>query len=228
MKWFKHDCDMSSDLKIQSLISQHGLEGYAIWNLTLELLGREGHAGLISSELDWRSALLLSTGLDRNEATTNKLNTVLDSMAKIGLISAKNLKSNNLSIPKFKKRVDEYTKRMLRENYGETPDTIRTESEQTTDTLHVDKKRIEKIITEYIRLKGWNEKDLVRSDYARINKASQILLTRAFGDVSLVIEGMGWIDKTNLKLWSLELLSKLWADFMKNRDKGKGAMDKEL
>ena len=40
MKWFKHDCDMHTDLKVQALYAKHGCEGYIVWIICLELLGK--------------------------------------------------------------------------------------------------------------------------------------------------------------------------------------------
>lgn len=123
MKWFKHDVDMTLDLKIQEVLAQHGLEGYAIWCMTLELLGREAPESAISCikrVRNWKKALLFLSQI-KKEARLDK---ILETFAKIGLIDRNAFKKGDLYIPKFASRVDEYTQRKLGRISGQNPVTV--------------------------------------------------------------------------------------------------------
>src|SRR3990167_11404571 len=109
MRWFKHDCDMHTDLKIQTLMEKHGTDGYAIWVICLELLGKEGKKGLLNSKSGWQNGLLKVVGWSDN----GKLISILKTMAELNLINPKSLKYGNLYVPKFIKRADDYTMRLL-------------------------------------------------------------------------------------------------------------------
>ncbi len=134
MRWFKHDCDMHTDLKIQALLSEHGLEGYAIFNLCLELVGKEGSRGKLMSKTMWQDGLLEVFARSDDGMGKVKLNKILMYLAQIDLISSKSFKYGHLHIPNFTKRIDDYTARQ-----------IRTMSEPDTDKVlpDIDKNRTE-------------------------------------------------------------------------------------
>ncbi len=209
MRWFKHDCDMHTDLKIQNLIAKHSTDGYTIWVLCLELLGKEGKKGLLNSKSGWQNGLLKVVGWSDN----GKLTTILETMAELNLINSKSLKYGNLYVPKFIKRADDYTTRLLRTN-----------SEQDTNNVCVDKNRIEQIRTEYIRIKGYSLKNLSKNDYGRLGKAIKTLLERTKGEVEPIIKGLAWISKQNYS-WTLETLDKKWIEFTANPQTPKGGAE---
>ena len=180
-------------------MEKHGLEGYAIWNLCLELLGKEGKKGILNSKSGWKNGLCKVIGWSDN----GKLNSILDTMGELNLINIKSLKYGNLYIPKFNKRLDDYTARLLRTN-----------PEQTTEKVTLEQNRIEQIRIEYIRHKGLDIKNFFPDDYARTAKAIKTLVFKAGGKDELVLEALEWISKQRYE-WSLETLIKQWATFMK-------------
>jgi len=48
MQYFKHDCDMSQDVKVKRVIRKFGADGYYLYNIVLELITRN-----VSSEKPW-------------------------------------------------------------------------------------------------------------------------------------------------------------------------------
>lgn len=198
MRWFKHDCDMHTDLKVQILIKKHGVEGYGIYNLCLEMVGQQGKKGKIEGQLRWREAILKMAGWSDN----GKLDKIINTMAEVRLICPKSLKYGNLSIPKFIKRADDYTTRKLR-----------TLSEQDTDNVRVDKKRIEKIREEYIKAKGFRLTDFSSDDFARTGKAIKTLINKAGGEDTQVIEAIKWASKQSWCDWTLETVIRRWLSF---------------
>ncbi|HCJ67019.1 MAG TPA: hypothetical protein DHV62_06770 [Elusimicrobia bacterium] len=199
MKWFKHDCDMHTDLKIQSLLEKYGLEGYALWNLCLELLGKEGHKGRLNTKSGWKNALLKISGWSAN----GKIDEILNVMGELSLICPKSLKCGNLYIPKFIKRTDDYTQRKLRTN-----------SEQSTDNVRVDKNRIDKIRTEYIKIKGLDINNFSIDDFSRTAKAIKTLLIKSKFKDDLVIRSIEWASRQKWCDWTLETIIRRWPDYM--------------
>ena len=206
MKWFKHDVDMYTDFKIRTLIDKHGAEGYAIWILCLEFLGKEGEKKSkqgkrwsLDGETRWKEHLLNVVKWEAN----GKLDHILETLADLKLICSKSLKYGNLYSPNFKERADEYTRRQLR-----------TMSEQDTDKVVLDKIRIDKIRIEYIKHKGLDIKNFFPDDFSRTAKAIKNLVSKAGGNDNLVLEGLTWISQQPYN-WELETLLKKWADFMK-------------
>ena len=213
MKWFKHDCDMHTDLKIQSLMEKYGLEGYAIWNLFLEMIGKEGKKGKIESQLRWREGLMKIIGWSDN----SKLNNIINYMGELNLICSKSLKYGNLYIPKFIKRADDYTLRQLRTN-----------SEQTPNKLHVDKIRIDKIILHYIAEKGWEESiktnPSLQTDIFKRNVrgAKQLLIVANDDEIAKkTISAMAKEYKEKNLSWTLETVIKHFAEFSIQKPKVK-------
>jgi hypothetical protein len=193
MKWFKHDCDMHTDLKIQNLIEKHGLEGYAIWNLCLEMVGKEGSKGKIDGQLRWRQLISKVAGWSDN----GKIDKIINTMASLDLICRKSLKYGNLYIPKFIKRADDYTSRKLR-----------TQSEHPTDKVHLDK-IIDKIRKEK-RID--NTPDIPLSYfYKRYGKAAKELLMLSGQDVDVACKAIDWVSgwcKEKGLNWELETVNK--------------------
>lgn len=201
MKWFKHDTDMHTDLKIQNLIEKHGAEGYAIFNLCLEMVGKEGTKGKIDGRLRWKQLICKVVGWSDN----GKLESIINSMAELGLICSKSLKYGNLHIPKFTKRADDYTMRKLRTN-----------SEYSTDNVHLDKNRIDKIRIEYAKLRGLDINNFQSDDFARTAKAIKTLVIKSKFNDNLVIKSIAWAANQTWCDWTLETIIRRWPDFMKN------------
>lgn len=200
MKWFEHDVDMHTDLKIQNLMEKYGLEGYAIWCLCLEMVGKEGEKGRLMVQTRWQQGLLKITGW----SDKGRLDEIINFMAEIKLICSKSLKYGNLYIPNFIKRIDDYAKRKLR-----------TTSEQDTEKIALPYNTRHNITIHYIQLKGWEEKNLVSTDYSLINKGINKLWARSGGDEKKIMEGLDWLAKKNWDNWSILALDKWWAEFMK-------------
>lgn len=203
VKWFKHDCDMHTDLKIQALIDKYDTNGYAIYNLCLEILGEQGKKARLSADLCWKVALAKTF----SKVDSQVMDEILEFMGRINLICPKSLKKGELYIPKFIKRLDDYTSRK-----------IRTMSEHSTDNVHLDKSRVDKIRIEYIRVKNYDISSFLPNDYARVHRAIKTLLIKAKGSAEDVIAGLGWINTQRYE-WTLETLIRKWPDFMLYHDK---------
>lgn len=79
----------------------------------------------------------------------------------------------------------------------------------------------------YIKLKGWDIKNLVRSDFARITKASSLLFERSGRNLDLAMESLLWGSRLNWSGWSLEYVLKNWAEFMKQKNQDVPAASRE-
>ena len=212
MKWFKHDTDMHADLKIHILIEKHGLEGYGIWNLCLEMVGQQGKKGRIDGQLRWRQLLLKVAGWSEQ----GKLDNILSTMAEVKLICPKSFKYGNLFIPKFMKRGDDYTMRKLRSEFG-----------QATNNVHVDKKRteeirkeqIQRIVDEYIKLKDWDnsDKDMVSYIYKRsVKTAKNLALIAKERDIEALKWLAGLLNEKGLD-WTLDTIVAWLPKFFKSK-----------
>ena len=208
MKWFKHDVDMHTDFRMIELIQKHGAEGYAVWNLCLEFLGKEGEKLAsenrkfqLNSGKNWKNHIQRVANLDNK-----KVEEILETLAELKLICHKSLKRGALYSVGFEKRADDYTTRKLR-----------TMSEQDTNNVHLEKNRLDKIRIEYIKAIGLEESHLKTDDYGRIHKAIKNLVIKADQKDDLVIAGIHWITEISAGKWSwtLETLLKKWPEFMK-------------
>ena len=197
MRWFKHDCDMHTNLKIQNLIDKEGAEGYAVWCLCLEMVGKEGKIGRIDGQKRWKKGLLKVF----QWTDEGRLDKILNTLAEIRLINPKSLNYGNLHIPEFKKRGDDYYRRQLR-----------TLSEESSP--RIEQNRIDKIRREYTRLTGLDLKDFKSDDFARTGKAIKTLISKADGNDEKVLGALEWISKQDFH-WTLETLIKKWVEAVK-------------
>lgn len=126
MKWFKHETDAYTSLKVQILVNHFGLEGVGYYWCCLELVGREGKNFKIKAEKDWKNHFKKFLGID-----DEKQNKILSLLADKDFIDKKGLNKGDLFIPKLAERADEYTKR------------VRRLSEHSTDNVPVEEKRLE-------------------------------------------------------------------------------------
>lgn len=135
MKWFKHETDAHTNLKLQVVIEKFGMAAYGYYWVCDEIIGLQGENFQIKSSKSWKNYLKKMTGVDYS-----KQEEYLDFFGEMNLIDRKALKKGHLSIPKLEERSDDYTKR------------LRRESEPTTVNVHLEEKREEENKTEEIRL----------------------------------------------------------------------------
>lgn len=131
MKWFKHETDAHTNLKLQSVVDKFGLEAYGFYWVCVELVGLQGEKFRLKTEKSWKNYLkkMIGIELERQE-------TFLEFFGEINLIDKKALILGTLYIPKLGERADEYTKR------------VRRVSEHTTDNVPLEEKRREEIRTD--------------------------------------------------------------------------------
>ena len=104
MKWFKHYSDAYSNLKLQNVLIEQGLEGYGLYWLILEIVAQQSDKTFtIDESKNWKSALLFYSRI-----APEKLDLILENMVKNKLIVIKN---NTLCVPKMAEYADEYTKK---------------------------------------------------------------------------------------------------------------------
>ncbi len=139
MKWFKHDTDMHTDIKVQNLVDKCGFEAYGIYNLCLEMVGKEGKRYRLDGRLRWRQLILKVT----QWSDEGRLDTIINTMAELRLICPKALKYGNLYIPKMKSRVDEYTQRNIGSKSGVSRDNIGAKN-NTTEYNRIEKEKNKK------------------------------------------------------------------------------------
>ena len=217
IKWFKHDTDASSDIRIVRLERQFGAEGYAIFFKLLEIVGREGDQGRISFVKYPKFVISEDLKID-----SKKFEEILKFMGKIHLCCNKSLKRNVLYFPKFKDRVDNYTARVLRKY------------EQTSNNVPLEKNRIDKNRTDkeeehslgpesrsevsnlYVKLSGMNKNNMVKSDWSRINMNLNKLYVRTNRDVNMMKEAIYWQSEQGYN-WTLETVLKKFPDFLNSR-----------
>jgi len=213
MKWFEHDVDMHTDLKVQHLIEKHGLEGYAIWCLCLEFVGKEGRNGRLDGQTRWLDGLLRSTQWSGNGESVKRLKSIIQTLSDVRLICPKSFKYGNLKIPNFIKRADNYEKRKQRKMFEQNTANVPPHN----ITLH--NITIQHIRSEYAHLKNLSLDEFVGSDYARTGKAIKNLIGRAKGNEAEIIEGLHWASKQKWCDWTLETLDRKWLDFKASKAK---------
>ena len=84
--------------------------------------------------------------------------------------------------------------------------------------IRTDKNRVDKIRTEYIRLKGWLGQTFDRSFYGRTGKAIGKLCVLTDQD-SEIIDCLNWTNKKWTDMWTLETCIKKWQDFQASKHK---------
>ena len=208
MKWFKHDCDMHTNLKVQELIEKEGVTGYAIWVLCLEMVGKEGKRGRIDGQKRWQKGLKkVFPRLDEGD-----IERILKVLGEVRLINPKALNYGNLYIPEFTKRGDDYTRRK-----------VRRESEQSLP--RIDKKRIDKTIGAFAHAKGWlidKNPALQTEVYRRHCRPAKQLLLAVESNVDRaceIIRAAAKFFKEKDWQWTLETVMKYLPEFNKQNVK---------
>lgn len=138
MKWFKHETDAHTNLKLQAVIDKFGLEAYAYYWMCVELVALQGENFTISSSKLWKVYLKKISGLE-----LEKQELFLQYFSSLSLIDEKALKKADLFIPKLAERSDDYTNKVRRKSVHST-DIVRTQSEHGTDNVPLEEKRTEK------------------------------------------------------------------------------------
>lgn len=203
MKWFQHQTHSHTDLALRDIMADFGMEGYGFYWICLELIGQQGDNYRLNGVKSWQKALKDISKLD-----DKKIDKLLNRFSELNLICRKSMNKGELYIPKMKNYSDDYTKK------------IRRVSEHSTDNVHVDKIRIDKIIQEYIRVKNWDksikENPLLLTDiYKRNCRIAKSLILMANND-SLVIKAMeNMAAQYNEKKlsWTLETVAKHYLEF---------------
>jgi len=138
MKWLRHNSDSYCNLKMQILISKHGMTGYGIFWVCCELVAQQGEGYRLTKDKNWKEALCSIAKVD-----ILTLNTVLQELATNRLIDATALKQGDLFLPKMEEYVDETTRRKNREIRSDSVDTTAKSvgSAATNDTKRDDTKR---------------------------------------------------------------------------------------
>lgn len=126
MKWFKHETDAHSNLKLQGLIDKFGLEGYGYYWSCLELIGKSGEEYKVKSTKDWMLYFKKFLNIE-----IEKQIKILDYLSEKNLIDKAELGKGNLHAPKLAERCDEYT------------DKVRRKSGQGRDNVRLEENRIE-------------------------------------------------------------------------------------
>lgn len=232
MRWFKHDVDMHTDFKIRELIEKHGIEGYAIWSLCLELIGKEGvkiskngstkvGRWCLNGQRRWKHHLLNIC----QWSDEGKLDAILLTLADLGLICSKSLKYGTLYVPNFRNRADDYTSRIVRTVY-----------EQGSDNVHLEQNRTDKIRREemvaiqehYVEKKGYNREHLTNSDWLRFSKGAKLLFLKA-GSVEEAKRAIDWVAEQSYIDWTIETAVKKFPDYFKTLKTGSVAeLEKQL
>jgi hypothetical protein len=115
MKWFRHNSDSYTNLKMQKVISEFGMDGYAVFWLLCELVAQQGEDYSLPKNKGWLDALTLITRKRRDY-----LHRITQCLHENNLIF---ISEEKMSIPKMSEYSDDYTKR------------VRRVSEQSTDKV---------------------------------------------------------------------------------------------
>lgn len=191
MKWFQHQSDSNSNLKLLKLQKIFGIEGYGFYWLVAELVAQQGINYTISKDKDWQDWLNL-----RSNLPIEKINALLEKMAEFDLINKKEFEKGNLSIPQMAEYSDDYTNR------------VRRVSEQGSHSVRKDKIRIDKniympILQEFAKQKGIEK--LTSSFFVRNTEVAKRLSEYPLDKIK---EVMVWLGKHADFKWTLESVEK--------------------
>lgn len=139
MKWFKHEADAHTNMKLQALIDQLGIAGYGYYWACVELVASQGGDEFkIVKEKHWEDHLKKMLNIEPKDQKK-----YLIVLARHNLIDLKSLKLGNLYIPKLEERCDEYTEKKKRN------DKIGRVSRHNRDNVGVEQNRTEQNRKEY-------------------------------------------------------------------------------
>lgn len=133
MKWFQHFSDSHTNGKHRQLIKKYGMEGYGLFWLCDELVGKEGHNLALKEKDDWKGMLE-----DISHLKKDLILEMVQFMAEMNLISKKSLSKGILAIPKLAKYSDDYSRRRIRTPSEQSPNNVRLHNTTLQDnTTHI-------------------------------------------------------------------------------------------
>lgn len=127
MKWFKHESDAQSNIKLQAVIDRYGLAAYGYYWACLELVANQGEQYRIKREKRWEIHLKKILNIEIDEQKK-----YLSMFARKNLIDKDSLKKGELYIPKLEERCDEYTEKVKRKS-RQAPDNVGLEEKRTEE-----------------------------------------------------------------------------------------------
>jgi len=130
MKWFKHESDAYTNLKLQQIIMEFGMDGYGLFWICLELVAQQSANFRLEKDKMWKPVLAKNASIGQK-----KTEEILNRFGELNLIDAHSLKRGHLYIPKLAERADEYTASKLRTLSRHSPDTLPTVSGQSRSRL---------------------------------------------------------------------------------------------
>ena len=132
MKWFQHYSDSYTNLKLQELISEFGIEGYGVFWICCELVAQQGINYKIDNGKNWKKALAYIVKLP-----LAKIDDILTKMGEINLIDKDAYIKNSLFIPKMAEYSDDYSRRVRRVS-EHTPNNVRQDKIRLDKNIHTD------------------------------------------------------------------------------------------
>ena len=137
MKWFKHYSDSYSNLKLQAVIAEFGMEGYGFFWVCDELVAQQGEGFRIGGNKGWKKALSYITRI-----SNERIDNMLSFFAEVNLIDSKSLEKGDLYMPKLGEYGDEYSsrKKPTSTTCRQTPDNVVLEEIRIEENRE-DKKR---------------------------------------------------------------------------------------
>lgn len=135
MKWFKHETNAHTNLKLQAVVDAFGLEAYGYYWACVELVGLQSSDFCLKKDKNWQNSLKKFLGIEMDR---QKL--FLSFFANQNLIDKQALRRGDLFIPKLAERQDEYRDKVERKS-RQGRDIVRLEENRTEE----EKKRIEEI-----------------------------------------------------------------------------------
>lgn len=139
MKWFKHYSDSYSNLKLQAVIAEYGMEGYGFFWVCDELVAQQGEESRIHAGKGWKKALAYITRI-----SGERIDNMLAFFAEVNLLDQEALFKGDLYMPKLSEYGDEYSsrKKPTSTNSRQTPDVVVLEEIRIEENRR-DKRRIE-------------------------------------------------------------------------------------
>jgi len=141
LKWFKHISDSADDPDIDDSMTLFGSDGYVVYFRTLEVMARE-----FDIENPGISTFSVSFYKKKFRISYKKLTKILKFFEKrkrflLGFSQEDGLDMITINCPKLKDMCDEYTKKLLKEMSGQTPDKLRRIEEEVEEEVEEEKKR---------------------------------------------------------------------------------------
>lgn len=139
MKWFKHLSDARTNLKLIQVVMKHGIEGYGLWWMCVELVAQQGEKNRIKKEKCWKMTLARDSMMSEE-----RLMTLLQAFGEYRLLDKIGLEMGDLYIPSLKEYGDEYSEKVRRESRHQRDKVV-------LDKIRIDKNRLDKNILYFDR-----------------------------------------------------------------------------